>query len=163
VEYNELERKVLSQLGRESFNQVKKDDIIKFAAMMPDLPTEHVLKILEQFPEFTRFASEALDTIERAHQSALEHNKHSQDHFHEACKEVRAVLRGELDRDCLSPEERRHVLDLLTQILNLESAKDSENKQFISSLIQKVGITVGTVVLASLVFVGARAALEERS
>ena len=160
VEYNEVERKVLKRLGRESFNHVTKDDIIKFGAMMPDLPPEQALKIIEQFPEFTRFASEALDNIENAHQSSLDHNKQSQEHFHEACQEVRAVLKGELDRDNLSPEERRHVLDLLMQILNLESAKDSENKQFIESLFTKVGLTVGGVVLAGLVFVGGRAALE---
>lgn len=148
VDYSEVEREVLKRLGRESFNHVKKDDIIQFAAMMPDLPPEHALKIIEQFPEFTRFASDALDTIENAHQSSLDHNKQSQEHFHEACREVRGVLRGELDRDDLSPEERRHVLDLLMQILNLESAKDSENKQFIESLNTKVGLSVGGVVLA---------------
>lgn len=149
MEYNEVERKVLNHLGRESFNHVRKDDIIKYAAMMPDLP-----------PEFTRFALEALDAIENAHQSSLEQNKHSQDRFHEACKEVRAILKGQLDRDDLGPEERRHILDLLMQILNLESAKDSENKQFLDSLFAKRALSVAGIVALGLVFVGGRAALE---
>ncbi|MBU3689643.1 MAG: hypothetical protein B7C54_00200 [Acidimicrobiales bacterium mtb01] len=49
MDYNEAEREVLNHLGCESFSRVKKDDIIKVAAMMPELPPEHALRIIEQF------------------------------------------------------------------------------------------------------------------
>jgi hypothetical protein len=160
MDYNEVERGVLNQLGRESFRHVNKDDIIKFAVMMPDLPPEHALKVLEQFPDFARLVSEAVDSIEKTHQSSLENNQHSQDQFHEACKELRAILKGELGRSDITSEERKHVLDLLMEVLRMESAKDSENKRFIDSMYGKVVLGVSLGVLTAFAFVGGKGAFE---
>lgn len=59
----------------DTWKNLSRDKLIKFVAMMPDMDKELALKVVEQFPEFKRFVSDALDVIEKRHEFTLNHNK----------------------------------------------------------------------------------------
>lgn len=63
--------------------------MIKFAAMVPDMDTEVALKIIEQFPVFKEFAMDAVNAMEKAHESKLSANTQSQENVHQAFQEIR--------------------------------------------------------------------------
>ena len=155
------ELEVMKALGIESgsWRNLSKDKVIGLATMMPDMDKEVALKIIEQLPEFTRFALQVLDVMEKRHESSLNHNDLSQQQVHRAFQEVRDVLKGELEKD-LSWEQRTHIYDLLVETSDREFAKDSENKQFIDGLFNKVTKLGAFTIVAVLVYVGVRAAVQ---
>ena len=154
------EAEVKRALDIESWRNLSKEKIVKFAAMMPDMDTEVALKIVEQFPVFKQFALDALEGIEKQHASTLGHNKSSQDQTHLAFQETRAILKNELNRESLTWDQRKYILELIVSLASLESEKDSENKRFLGSMFQKGGaIALGALALG-VVFVGGKFALQ---
>ena len=159
VKYNN-EHEIMKALEIESWRNLSKDHMIRFAAMMPDMDTEVALKIIEQFPEFKGFALEALDVMEKRHESTLSHNKQSQDNVHRAFQEIREILKGELSKEDLTPEERKHILELIVETGNREFEKDTENKQFLEGMFKKAAMTVVGAIALGVVFVGGKALVE---
>lgn len=147
-------------LAIDSWRNLSKEKMIRFAAMMPDMDKEVALKVIEQFPAFKTFALAALDVMEKRHDSTLVHNEHSQESSHRAYQETRAALKGELDRTDLTPEERQHIYGLLMETANRESEKDSENKQFLDGLFKKAAVVTVAAVSLGVVFVGGKVMLQ---
>jgi hypothetical protein len=51
------EESVKEALGITSRRNLSRQNVVKFAAMMPDMDKELAVKIVEQFPAFTKFVS----------------------------------------------------------------------------------------------------------
>ena len=159
VGYNEDE--VKRRLGIETWRNLSKDKMLRFAAMMPDIDTEVALKIVEQFPAFTAFALDAVKVMEQAHAATLSVNDRSQDRVYQALQEIREILKGELDRNDLSWDERKFLIEQIQETGKLAFKKDSESKHFLDGLLKTVGM-VGIAALAlGVVFVGGKMMLEE--
>lgn len=156
------EGEIKRALGIESWRNLSKDKMIRFAAMMPDMDTEVALKIAEQFPEFAKFAMDAVNAMEKAHKSTLSANKQSQERVHQAFHEIREILKGELSKDDLSPEERRFLIEQIQETGKQEFRKDSENKQFLDGMLRKVLLTAGAAVALGVAFVGGRVTAESK-
>ncbi|AMM34771.1 hypothetical protein SA2016_4119 (plasmid) [Sinomonas atrocyanea] len=150
------EDEIKKALGIKSWRNLSKGKMIKFAAMMPDMDTEVALKIIEQFPEFTKFAMDAVDAMEKRHESTLAANKQSQEHVHRAFQEIREILRGELNKEGLSWEEKKFLIEQIQQTGRLEFQKDSENKKFLDAVLKKVLLGAGAALALGVVFVGGK-------
>lgn len=154
------EDEIKKVLEIDSWKNLSKDKMIKFAAMMPDMDKEVIFKIIDQFPEFTKFAMEALNVMEKEHESTLTFNKQSQENVHQAYQEIREIFKGELNQDNLTSEEKIRLWELIMETGNKESEKDTENKQFLDGLFKKVAVGVGTAILTAVVFVGGKVLLQ---
>ena len=119
------EDEIKNVLGIDSWRNLSKDKMIKFAAMMPDMDKEVVFKIIEQFPEFTKFAMEALNVMEKEYESTLTFNKQSQENVHQAYQEIREILKCELNQENLSFEEKKIILELIMKTGEKEFEKVS--------------------------------------
>lgn len=150
------EDEIKKALGIDSWRNLSKDKMTRFAAMMPDMGTEVTLKIIEQFPSFKDFANEIVDAIKQAHGSTLSSNSESQEHFYQILHNVTEVLRGELDKGDLTQEERKDITDKLLELAKLASYKDSENKQFLAHALKSVRFVAGAAIVAGVVFVGGK-------
>ena len=82
----------------DSWRNLSRDKVIRFAAMMPDMDRELALKIVDQFPEFKRFALDALDVIGKGHEPTLAHNQRSQEIFYQGNREIRAIVSVDMNR-----------------------------------------------------------------
>lgn len=156
------EEEAKEKLGIDSWKNISKEKVIEFGAMMPEMDKEVVLKIVEQFPEFTKFAGEVVDSMEEMYKATVKANADSQDEVLNAYKEIRVILKDELGRnDDYSPEERIHILNMIMETGEKESKKDSENKEFLFGLFKTAGkiaggIAGGVIVVAALIFVGSK-------
>ncbi|MET8771656.1 hypothetical protein [Streptomyces sp. NPDC004658] len=156
------EDEIKRALGIESWRNLSKDKMIRFAAMMPDMGTEVALKIIEQFPSFKEFATDVVNAMEKSFDSALSANKQSQEHVHQALRHIREILERQLDKDDLSGEERKYILDLLMETGRLDALKDSENKKFLHVGLKTLA-GVGAAALAlSVAFVGGKVMAESK-
>ena len=155
------EAEILKELGMETWRNLSKDKMIKFAAMMPDMDKEVILNVIQQFPEFTKFALEALNVMEKEHKSTLIFNKQSQENVHKAYQEIRDILKGELSQDNLSPEDKKFIIELIMETGKKESEKDTENKQFLDGLFKKAVVGASIGILMAVVFIGGRILLQD--
>jgi hypothetical protein len=150
------EDEVKQALEIDSWRHLSKDKMIKFAAMMPDMDTEVALKIIQQFPAFTKFAMDAVDVMQKAHESTLSANMQSQEHVHQAFREIREILKGELNKDGLSLEEKKYIIEQIQETGRLQFQKDSENRQFLDGVLNKILMGAGAAVALGVVFVGGK-------
>lgn len=151
---------VKQALGIDSWRNLSKEKVLRFAALMPEIDQEVTLAIVAQLPVFTKFALQALTVLERLQLASLSSNGESQAHVHSAFQEYRAVLKGELDREDMSKEDRQLVLDKFKEAVELEGEKDTENKRFIDGLVNKAALGAGGAMVAALIFVGAKVGVE---
>ena len=150
------EAEVMKVLEIDTWRHLSKDKILQFAALVPEMDKEIALKVIEQFPEFRLFGINALNVLEKEHAESLAANRESQTEVHNAYREVRAILAGELERDDLAAEDRMIILDKVMETADREFAKDSENKRFLDSLYGKAAMAGGAVVALGLVVLGGR-------
>jgi hypothetical protein len=143
-----------------SWKNLSKDKLVAFVSMMPDMDRELARKIIEQFPEFRRFAEGALDVLAKRYDSALDHNRQSQDTFYQGTRELRSILAGELDKDYLTRDEREFIIEKLMELSRMDAQKDSENKRFLDSMFGKVTVAAGVVVAAGAVILGGKVAIQ---
>lgn len=155
------EAEVKKALDIESWRNLSKDRMIRFAAMMPDIDREVALKIVEQFPAFKEFAMETVGVMESAQASALQNNKESQAQVHQAFQEIREILKGELAQDDLPWEQRKQLLELVLETGNKEFAKDTENKDFLKQIVKGVGVVAVSALALGIVFVGGKIMMEQ--
>lgn len=140
----------------DTWKNLSRDKLIKFVAMMPDMDKELALKVVEQFPEFKRFVSDALDVIEKRHESTLSHNKQSQEYYHQGIREIREILKRELENYNLAWDQRKFIIEKLMETAHLEFAKDSENKRFLDSMFGKVTLVAGAAIAVGAAVLGGK-------
>ena len=150
------EAEIMKVLEIDTWRNLSKDKILQFAALMPEMDKEIAIKVIGQFPEFRRFANDALNVLEEEHTSTLAFNKESQAEVHHAFQEVRAILASELKREDLTPQDRMIIIDKIMETANREFTKDSENKRFLDTLFGKAALAGGAAIALGIVVLGGR-------
>lgn len=150
------EAEIMKVLEIDTWRNLSKDKMLQFASLVPEMDKEIALKVIEQFPEFRLFGIDTLNVLEKEHTSTLLANHESQTEVHNAYREVRGILSGELKRDDLAPEDRMIIIDKVIQTADQEFAKDSENKRFLDTLFGKAAMAGGAVMTLGLVVLGGR-------
>ena len=119
-----------------------------FVSDLPNLDKEVALKIVGQFPNFKDLVLSSFEHAKETIDHGSEINWKSQKKYHKALEEYRQTLRVELERENLTPEERLEVLKLLREAIEMESAKDSENKRF-QMILSGMALAFGTGLIAA--------------
>ena len=157
----ETEDEVKNALGIETWRNLPKENVVKLAAMRPDIDAELAKTIVAQLPVSTRLGVDVLTAMRKAHDSTLGANRHSQDRVHEAFAEVRKMAREELEKQDLSVDDRRYYHQVAMDTARKEFEKDSENKRLLDGWLGKAVTVVGVVVVAAgAAIVGGRAVLQ---
>lgn len=143
-----------------SWRNLSRDKMIRFAAMMPDMDRELALKIVGQFPEFKRFALDALNVIEKGHESALAHNQRSQEIFYQGNREIRAILERQLEKDVLTWEQKKFIIEQIMETGKREFEKDSENKRFLDAMFGKLAAAGAAAVVLGVAVLGGKAMVQ---
>jgi hypothetical protein len=151
------EAEVLKALKISDWNSVDKDSMLKFGAMLPEMDSLLAQKLIEQFPNFKELALGVLASAEASHKATLDSNDKSQNHVYEAWSDTRQILKGELKDKDLTWEQRKYIIDLLIDIAEKTSAKDSEAKEFLKTALVTTGKITLALVAGALIFVGAKA------
>ncbi|OKX83653.1 hypothetical protein [Corynebacterium glutamicum] len=147
------ENEVKKALGIESFRNLKKDDIVQFFTMLPDIDKEVRLKIIDQFPNFKEYALTAVEGFQETTKGLLNSNIQSQENLHTAWQDVRRILEAQLKNPDTTSEEKLRYAEMIMETARQESAKDSENKSFLTDFMDKSGRILGGVLMAGIVVI----------
>ena len=145
------ENEVKKALGIESFRNMKKDDIVQFFTMLPDIDKELSLKIIDQFPNFKEYALTAVEGFQETTKGLLNSNIQSEENLHTAWQDVRRILEAQLKNPDTTSEEKLRYAEMIMETARQESAKDSENKRFLTDFMDKSGRILGGVLMAGIV------------
>ena len=85
---------------------------------------------------------ESLDTL-------LKENGDSVKAYYDSCDVVLGTLQKELDRDELTFEDRKYIIDKMMEVNQMKGMKDTENKKFLATLAM-CGVAAVTVVAGTL-------------
>ena len=134
------EKQVLRKLGIPDFRHLTKEKAITLVNMLDRVDPRVAMEAIKQFPELSKMlfaeAKEYREVIFRAFDSSDASNKAAMD----AIDAVIAVLSCQLEKECLSDEERMQLSEQLVALAKMASDKDSENKRHIRKM---VGMAIG--------------------
>lgn len=141
------EQKVLKKLDIKDFRYLTKDKVIKMASMLDRMDPEVAKKALEQFPEFSKTTKEMLVDYKETLDKGFQSNNESIKACYTTYNALIISLQKELEKETLSFQERKYIIEQMKDIAEKVDKKDTENKRFI------VGMAgLGIAALATVTF-----------
>lgn len=142
------EQKVLKKLDIVDFRHLTKDKVIKMASMLDKMDPEVAKKALEQFPEFASTTKEMLQDYKESLDKGLESNNDSVSKVYDTYNAIIVALQKELEKEDLTFEQKKDIIEQMKEVADKVDKKDSENKRFIAGM-----ATLATIVLGGTVAV----------
>lgn len=143
------EKQVLKKLKIEDFRHLTKDKVIAMASMLDRMDPEVAKKALEQFPDFANTMKEVLIQYKENLDILLKENGDSVRAYYDSCDAIISSLQKELEREELSFDERKFIIDKMLEVNQMKGMKDTENKKFLATLAM-CGVAVVTMVAGTL-------------
>ena len=131
------EAEIMKALEIDTWRNLSRDKVLQFTSMLPEMDHDVALGIIEQFPEFRVFATDALDAVEQRADRIVEANQQGQERVHSAFADVRRILEAELNREDLTTEDRWRLLQMINETAERQLHADSENKRRIGKATSK--------------------------
>lgn len=146
------EDEVKKALAIDSFRNMSKDKIMEFVFAIPNMDKDVAIKIIDQFPAYTESANKMLAQLNTMCNNAMKENGESQKEAIEAYKKILDDLGELLKKDTITAEERVQITEQMITIADRISAKDTENKDFLTGII-KYGVSIigGSLLLGAAI------------
>ena len=157
------EMQIKKAMGIESWRNISRDKVIRFAAMMPDMDKEVMLEIIRTFPEFTKYGNELLESLRETILKTIDKNSEDYRMSLEIIKETQSICKEQLNREDITPEERAIIWQNLMEVTKMVPIMDKENKKFYENLNSKYVKATVAALLSALVFIGGKVALDQFS
>lgn len=154
------EKQVLKKLNISDFRHLSKDKVMKFASMLPNMDPEVAKKALEQFPEFAKTTKDILVDYKQILEKGMESNDKSIMSCYDASKLIIASLQKELEKEELTFEERKYIVDKMLEVSRMMNEKDTENKKFLLGLSMVAGVVVTSVIGVAASVLGSNSQVE---
>ena len=119
------------------------------ASMLDKMDPEVAKKALEQFPDFANTMKDVLIQYKENLDVLLKENGDSVKAYYDSCDAIICALQKELEREELSFDERKYIIDKMLEVNQMKGMKDSENKKFLATLAM-CGVAAVTVVAGTL-------------
>ena len=110
--------------------------------MLDKMDPEVAKKALEQFPEFSKTTSEMLHEYKDTLDKSFSSNDESIRAVYDTYNAIIASLQKELDRDNISFEEKKYIIEQMKEISDKISVKDTENKKWLASMAALFSVTL---------------------
>lgn len=140
------EQQVLKKLDVPDFRHVTKDKIITFASMLPNMDPEVAKKALEQFPDFAKTSLEVMKEYKGFFETALEKESEEMKSVNAMYNRVMDALEKMLDKENLSFEEQKFILQQMKDVADKVDKKDTEHKNFLLK-----GLAISGAIAAGIV------------
>ena len=104
------------------------------ASMLDKMAPEVAKKAIEQFPEFAHTMKDILHDYKQTLDKTLEENGESVKSYYSSCDAIISSLQKELDKENLSFDEKKYIIDKMIEVNKMKGDKDSENKKFLATM-----------------------------
>ena len=142
MDYRISEKRTLKKLGIDDFRHLTKANVVQLASMVDKMEPEVAKKALEQFPEFSGTVKTILLDYKELLNRAIDSDNESLRSTYETYNSIIIALQTELDKDTLSFDERKYIIEQMKDIANAVDKKDSENKKWLTKMAMIAGATV---------------------
>ena len=134
------ELEVKKRLGIDNFRQLSKNNVMEFASCLDKMDPEVAMKALEQFPEYSKTMQEIAKEYKAFAEKALTSNDDSVKNVYAGMMSVITTLQKELEKENLSFEEKKYILEKMEEQTSMMGELDENNKNFI---LKTLGIVSG--------------------
>ena len=157
------EMQIKKALGIETWRNLSIDKVIRFAAMMPDMDKEVMLEIIKTFPEFTKYGNDLLKSLKETIQTTVDKNSEDYRMGLAIIQKTQDICSEQLNRTDISAEERVLIWNNLMEVTRMVPMMDKENKKFYEFLNNKYFKATTAALVAAIVFIGGKVALDQFS
>lgn len=140
------EEKVLKKLNIPDFRHLTKDKVITMASMLDKMDPEVAKKAIEQFPDFSLTAKDMLGDYKQELIKVIESSDESVKSYYNNCNMIIESLQKELEKENLTFDERKYIIEQMLYISDNIKEKDTEHKKFLTILATVAGATIVGVV-----------------
>lgn len=131
------EANVLRRLDIPDFRHLTKDKVVSFVSMLPQMDPDVAKHALEQFPAFAETCLAVIGCLKDSLGTIVSGNAESMAEFNARCQEALTTLEEELQREDLTDEGRKLIINGILGIVGAIGQKDSENKVFLRGLFRE--------------------------
>lgn len=143
------EQKVLKKLGIDDFRHLTKDKVLTMVSMLDKMDPDVAKKAIEQFPEFAYTMKDILQDYKQTLDKTLEENDESVKSYYSSCDAIISSLQKELDKENLSFDDKKYIIEKMIEVNKMKGDKDSENKKFLATKaavgVAAVGVVAGVL------------------
>jgi hypothetical protein len=155
------EKQVKKALGIQSWKNLSKDKVIKFAAMMPDMKKEVMLEIIKSYPEFIKYGNNLLTELHDTIEKSIDKNSSDYQASIEVIKETQLILKEQLNRTDISSEERVVLINNLMEVTRMIPSMDKQNKKFLAILNNNALKATAAALGVAIFYVGGKVYLNQ--
>ena len=148
MSYTMSEEKVLKKLGINSFRELSKDNVVKFASMIPHMSEEVAKAAIAQFPEFSNSVQSIVNKYSDIATSILESDEKSYSKVIDAYMVRLNALDTMLKDDDLSFDEKRYIMNEMREVTDDLDRLDTKAKGFRFAVLLSIAGVVGGAILA---------------
>ena len=141
------EEQVRRELGIKDYASISPSQIKKLVKLLPDTDKNVAFSVISQLPDFARTATVMVAQMNHMCDCLLESNKLSHKEAIDGYKTILNNLSKLLEKEYVTQEEQRWVIERMIEVGDRISQKDTENKQFLAAMF---GIGAGIVGLVGL-------------
>lgn len=143
------EQKVLKKLNIKDFRHLTKDKVVSMATMLDKMDPEVAKKAIEQFPDFSNAVKEIFAEYKTILDKAIESNDKSESSLFDTCDAIITACQKELDKDILTFDEKKYILEKMADIAKIKFEKDSEGKKY-RILISVLGFSTVSLLIGAM-------------
>lgn len=122
---------IAKAISESSLDGLSDDGLKKLVGRFDEIPPDVQLRLMKTNPELQKLALEAVSAVEENLKATLASNDASTQQAFAALADIREVIKGELQKENVTDERWRFLIDKLTENGQMAMAKDTENKQFL--------------------------------
>ena len=126
-------RQVLRQLGAKDFKHLNQNQIIQCVSLLQKADPKVAMAALEQFPEYSKMATQMVDSCKETIKDCLDNNSESMNEYYAACNRVLGMLELQLQETNLTEEAKDKINQNILIVLQMMHNKDTENKEFLKN------------------------------
>lgn len=145
---------VKQYLNITDFRHLSKDKLIEFVSAIPEMDKDVAIRIIEQFPEFTRCAMSLVSHYETMCESILRENGDSVRYVMEGYKQTLNTLGGLALDEKLDPADRRYFAEKMVNVADNMASFDTKNKGLLAGMTKYITWFIGSALLLGAVALG---------
>ena len=140
------EKDIKRKLKVNDFSQLSNEKIEQLVTLLPEMEPEVAMKMIEQFPEFSKLASSMVGYLKDTVSQVLAENRDSADHAFRAYQFLLNDFSVQLKNPFISTKEKHYITEKMIEVADRIAALDADNKHFFQRLAVGFGAAALTVV-----------------
>lgn len=122
----------------DSFRNLSKEKVMKFASMIPYIDKDVAISIINQFPVYADFGRMAIERYTQMCNNILEKNNESQNAVIRGYQTILNALAKRMEKEDITEQERSSITNDMISVADKINEADLNNKKFLDRMGNKI-------------------------